>query len=123
MSNVISNRLIIGNYLIESVKNDKYRFSFDELNRFDDMLSEYLQKIDYYSSFDDDGILEFLEEYPSFISYDSVSNLYILIDDKKDVILPRLYRYFRSGITKPITTAISEVSSIYWGENAERKKY
>ena len=118
MCKIISNRIIIGNYLIESIKNDKYSFSFDEFEYFDRMLSPKLEELDYYSSFDDEGIIEFVCDYPSIIEYDSDSELYKLKDIEKNRFLRILNRYFRIGITKSITTAISEVSSLYWEEKA-----
>lgn len=118
MCNVISNRLIIGNYLIESIKNDKYSFSFDEFDRFDELLSPILEKNDYYSSFDDEGIMDFVEEYSSIIRYDSDLDRYFLEHTDKDHLFRTLYRNFRIGVTKPVTSAISEVATLYWGTNA-----
>ena len=118
MCKVISNRIIIGNYLIESIKNDQFSFSLDEFDRFDELLSPILEKNDYYSSFDDEGITDFVEEYSSIIRYDSDSDRYYLEYTDKNHLINTLYRNFRIGVTKPITSAISEVSTLYWGANA-----
>lgn len=118
MCNVISNRVIIGNYLIESIKKDSYDFSFEEFNRFDEILSSKLQVFDCYSSFDEDGINEFIEDYPFVIKHVSDTKLSIIYKENKERLLEELYRYFRIGISKRIAQAIAETSDEYWGEDA-----
>lgn len=113
MCNVISNRLIIGNYLIKLVEQDKYDFTLEEFKQFDDVLTPKLKKIDYYSSFDSEGIMEFVEEYPYLVSYHSDS-FSITRKMNRELLNQILENYFYSGLTKPITDVINEAFNIYW---------
>lgn len=113
MCNVISNRLIIGNYLIKLVEKDKYDFTLEEFKQFDDVLTLWLNKIDYYSSFDSEGIMEFVEEYPYLVSYQSDS-FSITRKMNRELLNTILENYFYSGLTKPITDAINDAFNIYW---------
>lgn len=114
MCNVISNRLIIGNYLIKLVEKDKYDFTLEEFKQFDDIITLRLNKIDYYSSFDSEGIREFVEEYPYLVSYQSDS-FSITRKMNRELLNTILENYFYSGLTKPITDAINDAFNIYWG--------
>ena len=118
MCNVISNRLIIGNYLIKLVEKDKYDFTFEEFKQFDDIITLRLNKIDYYSSFDSEGIREFVEEYPYLVSYQSDS-FSITRKMNRELLNIILENHFYSGLTKPITDAINDAFNIYWGTITE----
>lgn len=111
MCNLISNRLVIGNYLIESIEKNKYTFTLDEFDRFEKELTIKLNRIDYYSTFDEEGIFDFIEDYPSFLKFDS-DTLTISNEMDKERFLKLLKRYFRVGISKSISSAISETSRV-----------
>lgn len=118
MCNVISNRVIIGNYLIKSIERNKYNFTVDEFDHFDDELTQRLRQLDYYSSFDNEGIRDFVEDYPYLISYLSDSSLSITKDMNQELLHLILESYFSIGITKHITNAINEAFNICWEANA-----
>lgn len=113
MCNVVSSRLIIGNYIIESVKKDSYRFNLDDFCRYDSILDEELKKIDYCSDFDKDELFDFADDYP-FVVNDEADTLSIVQDLSKDVFLKMLDRYFRIGVSRDVALALEDASKVYW---------
>ena len=118
MCNVISNRVIIGNFLIKLLQQDQHTFTSADYKRFDDILTLKLRTLDYYSSFDTHGISEFVEDYPYIISYDSEIDIFtIKSPDLKSVGLDCvafLNYLFNIGLTKDLNDAIDESFYMYW---------
>lgn len=105
MCKTITSEIIIGNFIIDSIKNKKEVKSnvleISNLINFEKRLSDALTE-DYCSEFTLSDLFLFQQNYPFLLEKIDDDNLYIIDTVKNDDVLKQLNRYFRIGVPSKI---------------------
>lgn len=110
MSQTISTRCILGNFILEKVRKNKFTFYIDEIYKFDTAIEYDLKILGAHSSLNNKDLLNEIYNCP-FIerihTMDSLSMNEMYVIDKSSKI-ETLERYYRYGIPKWLSRIFSE---------------
>ena len=119
MCKVISSDSVIGNLILESVERNQFTISIEKMFNYDELLSQKLESEDYCAGFDYFEILDFIDDYPFFVSPIDSNCLLIKNIENKSVLINQLTRYFRIGMP---TYVIDVMKSVFSSVLEQEKK-
>ena len=106
MSKTISGNAIIGNYIVECLRDNRKEFSIVELFEFDEKVSEKLEGFKIFSNFSNTSVEKFLEEDHPYM-FEKAEEGFITLKD--DLDWKNLARRFRLGIPHEVGKIMSKV--------------
>ena len=100
MGKILKSDLIIGNFIINQVKNNRYDFIVSDIAKYNNILFDKLKKLDIYTNFSVRDIVDFQKRH--FWFFDDDGNLEFNIE------LDQLIKYFQTGVLKTIVEVMEE---------------
>lgn len=116
MCKLISSDVVIGNLIIEAVKREYNQISFEEIYRFDKLISDALKGKDYVTQFSGSSLSEFFDNYPFFVSLINDECMQFLnLESNRDSVMKRLIRHFRIGLPNTVIAELTTASKVMFG--------
>lgn len=110
MCQIISSEAVIGNLILESVERNLFSIPIDKIINYDELLSQNLEENEYYTRFDFDEILDFIDNFPFFVYPIESEFLSIHKVANNTTLINQLTRYFRIGMPTPLIKVMKSVS-------------
>lgn len=113
MSYIVDSSIVIGNMILESVKQNNFSIPIRELCDHERALAEKLKGTEYYTGFSYMDIVDFTKAYPYLAGPIKDNQLLIHSSDDRNNFIHRLTRYFRIGVRSQVIRAIEDVCATH----------
>lgn len=109
MQYIVGSEITIGNFILESVKQNNFSVPVKDLLNCEKALAEKLESSGYYAGFSYTDVMDFTNEYPFLVGHIIDGHILIHSANDRDNFILRLTRYFRIGVPSKVINAIEDI--------------